>query len=214
MQMLTQTFASKLAITAAVAALICATPVSLDLVRAGTTGAESATHVVLAIDSAQAREARGGHGERAGGTGGRQASRDAGSNTKGNDVRANNARANDVRANNVKANDIRANNITKNDVRRNDVNVNNVRATNVNKTNVNAANVNTTNVNGAYVRPPYIGRSAAVAAGATAAAVGTTVAVLPASCTVVYVDGVTYHDCSGTYYVASDGIYAVVNPPR
>ena len=84
----------------------------------------------------------------------------------------------------------------------------------MNKTNVNAANVNAANVNAAYVRPPYVGRPAAVATTATVAAVGTTVAVLPASCTVVYVDGVTYHNCNGTYYVASDGAYVVVNPPR
>jgi hypothetical protein len=30
---------------------------------------------------------------------------------------------------------------------------------------------------------------------------------------VVY-DGVTYHDCGGSYYVASNGAYVVVNPPR
>ena len=84
----------------------------------------------------------------------------------------------------------------------------------MNKTNVNAANVNAANVNAAYVRPPYVGRPAAVATTATVAAVGTTVAVLPASCTVVYVDGVTYHNCNGTYYVDSDGAYVVVNPPR
>ena len=60
-------------------------------------------------------------------------------------------------------------------MRRNDVNVNNVNATRVNAT---------------YVRPPYPVRPWAVAA--TAAAVGTTVAVLPASCTVVDYNGVTY----------------------
>ena len=43
---------------------------------------------------------------------------------------------------------------------------------------------------------------------------GTTVAVLPASCTVVVVDGVSYHHCGDSYYVASNGSYVVVNPPR
>jgi hypothetical protein len=38
--------------------------------------------------------------------------------------------------------------------------------------------------------------------------------VLPASCTVVVTDGMTYHHCGDSYYIASDGAYVVVNPPR
>ena len=61
-----------------------------------------------------------------------------------------------------------------------------------------------------YVRPVAAG---AVVAGA-AVAVGTTVAVLPAQCTTVVVDGVAYHRCGATYYRASGGAYLAVNPPR
>ena len=45
-------------------------------------------------------------------------------------------------------------------------------------------------------------------------AVGTTVAVLPPSCTVVDYNGVTYHHCGSNYYIASNGAYVAVNPPR
>jgi hypothetical protein len=61
-----------------------------------------------------------------------------------------------------------------------------------------------------YVRPAVAG---AVVAG-TAVAVGTTVAVLPAQCTTVVVDGVAYRRCGQTYYRSSGGTYVVVNPPR
>lgn len=61
-----------------------------------------------------------------------------------------------------------------------------------------------------YVRPSVAG---AVVAG-TAVAVGTTVAVLPAQCTTVVVDGVAYRRCGQTYYRSSGGTYVVVNPPR
>jgi hypothetical protein len=207
MQKLSPTFATKFAITASVAALICATPVSLDLVQAGAAGADGTARLALTLDSAQAREAHGAaHAGRGADARGR--------NVAGNGVKSDNIKGNNVRANNVKANDVRANDIKANDARRNNVNVNNVRATNVNKTNVNAANVNAANVNAGYVRPPYLGRPAVVATTATAAAVGTAVTVLPASCTIVVTDGVTYHNCGGTYYIAADGAYVVVNPPR
>lgn len=60
------------------------------------------------------------------------------------------------------------------------------------------------------VRPAVAG---AVVAG-TAVAVGTIVAVLPAQCTTVVVDGAAYRRCGQTYYRSSGGTYVVVNPPR
>ena len=196
------TFATKLTMSAAIAALICATPVSIDLVRSGGAGSDGTARVALAFDTAQAHPTRSGHdagargADRRGGSGDRAA--DArGREFKGNDVRGNDVRGNDVRANNIKANDVRANDVRANDVRLNNVNVNDVNATKVDAT---------------YVRPPYVARPAALAA--TAAAVGTTVAVLPPSCTVVDYNDVTYHHCGSNYYVASNGAYVVVNPPR
>jgi hypothetical protein len=222
-----QTLATKLTISAAIAALICATPVSIDLVRPGAAGSDGTAHLALALDTAQAQPARSGHeagargGDRRNGSGDRAADargrefkgNDVRSNNiKGNDVRANNIKANDVRANDVKANDVRANDIRANDVRANDVRANDVRANDVRRNNVNVNDVNATKVDATYVRPPYVARPATVAA--TATAVGTTVAVLPASCTVVDYKGVTYHHCGDNYYVASNGAYVVVNPPR
>jgi hypothetical protein len=52
------TLATRLTVTATVAALICATPVSIDLVRT-TAGSESNAHLALALDTAQARPLRG-----------------------------------------------------------------------------------------------------------------------------------------------------------
>jgi hypothetical protein len=49
-----QTLATRFAITASIAALICATPVSVDLVRAGAAGPDGAARLALALDSAQA----------------------------------------------------------------------------------------------------------------------------------------------------------------
>jgi hypothetical protein len=206
-----QTLATRFAITASIAALICATPVSVDLVRAGAAGPDGAARLALALDSAQAHETHSAaHGGREapsrGAAGGHQASHengqrsasgeraagDRGGSVAGNGSKAGNVRANDIKANDIKANGLRVNNIKVNDV--------------------NATNVNATNVNAAYVRPPYLARPAAVAA--TTVAVGTTVMVLPASCTTVVDDGVTYHHCGDTYYIASNGAYVVVNPPR
>lgn len=64
------------------------------------------------------------------------------------------------------------------------------------------------------VRPGVVRPVAAGAAAATAVVVGTSVATLPAQCTTVVVDGVTYHRCGATYYRASGNTYVVVNPPR
>jgi len=43
--------------------------------------------------------------------------------------------------------------------------------------------------------------------------VGTIVATLPPSCSTVIVDGVAYHNCSGTYYAPSGSQWIVVEAP-
>ena len=187
-----QTLATKLTITAAIAALICATPISIDLVRAGAAGSDATARLALALDTAQAHPTRSGHAAGARGADRRSGTGDRAADARGREFKSNDVRANDIRANDIKANDVRANN-----VRLNNVNVNDVNATKVDAT---------------YVRPPYLARPAAVAA--TAVAVGTTVAVLPPSCTVVEYNGVTYHHCGSNYYIASTGAYVAVNPPR
>jgi hypothetical protein len=159
-----QRIATKLILTASLAALIFATPVSLA--------------------TAQAHPSREATGRSAGG-GDRQAAHNAG-DRQGADARANNAKVNNAKIDNAKVNNVKVN----------DVNVN---------------NVNATNVNAAYVRRPL---TTGVAVAGTAVAVGTTIAVLPASCTTVIYDDVTYHHCGSTYYVAADGAYVAVNPPR
>jgi hypothetical protein len=169
-----QRIATKLILTASLAALIFATPVSLA--------------------TAQAHPSREATGRSAGG-GDRQAAHNAG-DRQGADARANNAKVNNAKIDNAKVNNVKVNDVKVNDVKVNDVNVN---------------NVNATNVNAAYVRRPL---TTGVAVAGTAVAVGTTIAVLPASCTTVIYDDVTYHHCGSTYYVAADGAYVAVNPPR
>nr|WP_010130400.1 hypothetical protein [Microbulbifer agarilyticus] len=67
--------------------------------------------------------------------------------------------------------------------------------------------------------PYWPGYWAGVAAGAAAtAATGAWVYTLPASCTAVSVNGVTYENCSNTWYrpkyAGSQVVYEVVEPPR
>ncbi len=70
-------------------------------------------------------------------------------------------------------------------------------------------------------RHNYYGGAAVVAApvavAATGVAVGATVVSLPSACSSVVVNGVTYYNCSGTYYQpVYDGpnlVYVVVQPP-
>lgn len=63
-------------------------------------------------------------------------------------------------------------------------------------------------------RHDYYGGAAVVGAAAvTAIAVGTIVATLPPSCSTVFVGGMTYHDCDGTYYVPSGSQWVVVEAP-
>ena len=63
-----QNLATRFAITASIAALICATPVSLDLVRAGAAGPDGTARLALTLDSAQAHETHSAaHGDRGAG---------------------------------------------------------------------------------------------------------------------------------------------------
>jgi hypothetical protein len=210
-----QTLATKFVAAASIAALLAVTPVSVGFVSPSA-GQGGFARVTLNVDSAQAHEARGGRGAGGhGAVGGRgRASHEMGQRTaargfNGGDIRANNVRADNVRANDVRANNVRANNVQANNVRANNINANDVR---LNRVNVNDVNANY--VRAPYVRPPYVQPWAAAAAVGTAVAVGTTVAVLPASCSVVEVNGVTYHHCGDAYYVAADGAYVAVNAPR
>ncbi len=59
----------------------------------------------------------------------------------------------------------------------------------------------------------YSGAAVAGAAVVTAIAVGTIVSSLPPSCSTVVVDGVTYHNCSGTYYAPRGSQWVVVETP-
>jgi hypothetical protein len=176
------TFTTRIFATAAVAALIAATPLSLAAVRPVANGADGQARLSLILDAAQAHE-RGGAGA------GRHASADRGiaGRDGGRGIEA--GRGTDARANNVRANNVRAN-----DVRVNNVNVNNVDARRV----------------APYAQPAY----APWAAAATVAAAGTAVAVLPPSCAAVSYDGATYYQCGNSFYVASNGGYVAVNPPR
>lgn len=67
------------------------------------------------------------------------------------------------------------------------------------------------------VRRHTVAVGAAVAATATAVAIGTRVATLPVGCSTVVTAGVTFHQCGGFYYqpVFQSGnvVYVVVEPP-
>jgi hypothetical protein len=60
--------------------------------------------------------------------------------------------------------------------------------------------------------------AAAAAVTATAVAIGSLVRTLPPSCSTVVVDGVSYSQCGGTWYLpqysGTTVQYVVVNPPR
>jgi hypothetical protein len=63
-----------------------------------------------------------------------------------------------------------------------------------------------------------VGAAAGVAGAVTSAALGSTVAVLPPSCSTVVVDGIGYSQCGSTwyepYYSGTTVQYMVVNPPQ
>ena len=104
-----------------------------------------------------------------------------------------------------------------------------VNTANVNRnTNVNTATVNSTTVNvnknvnvNSGCCYNNVGVGGAVAAGVVAGAiVGTAIAAsaLPAACSAVIVNGVTYQNCGGAWYqpqyAGSQVTYIVVNPPH
>ena len=106
-------------------------------------------------------------------------------------------------------------------------NVNRNTNVNVNRnTNVNVnrdADINVNHYGGGYgygccYHP--VGAAAAVTAAAvtTAVVIGSTVSVLPPSCSVVSVNGVTYQQCGSTWYrpqfAGSSVSYVVIAPPR
>ena len=64
-----------------------------------------------------------------------------------------------------------------------------------------------------YYDDRYRGAAVAGAAVVAAIAIGTIVASLPPSCSTVVVDGVTFHNCSGTWYRPQGSQYIVVNAP-
>jgi hypothetical protein len=102
-------------------------------------------------------------------------------------------------------------------INRGNVNRGNINTGNINRGNINTGNYNRNNINidrdvdvnngwrgdydgCCYGNPVARGVVAGTAAAVTAAAIGSTVYSLPSSCTTIYDDGVSYYDCSGTYY--------------
>jgi hypothetical protein len=73
---------------------------------------------------------------------------------------------------------------------------------------------------GGYYYHDSIGVGGAVAVGVTRMAVGSiiTAAALPASCSAVFINGMTYQQCGNTWYqpryAGSQVNYIVINPPR
>jgi hypothetical protein len=67
-------------------------------------------------------------------------------------------------------------------------------------------------------RGAAFGAAAGITAAATSAALGSTVAVLPPSCTTIVVDGTGYSQCGSTwyqpYYAGTTVQYTVVSPPQ
>ena len=77
------------------------------------------------------------------------------------------------------------------------------------------------NFNGGYDRwghPIAAGAAVGAAAAVTSAALGSSVAVLPASCSTVVVNGIGYSQCGSSwyepYYSGTTVQYMVVNPPQ
>lgn len=123
-----------------------------------------------------------------------------------------------------------------NNINRGNINRGNIDRGNINRGNINTGDFNRNNINidrdfdgdgwngwGDYDgccwgHPVARGVVAGAAAAATAAAIGTTVYALPSSCTTVYDDGISYYDCSGTWYqpqfYGTTTQYVVVEPPN
>ena len=71
---------------------------------------------------------------------------------------------------------------------------------------------------GYYHHPVATAVGVAAAATVTAAVIGSIVYSLPPACSVVVINGISYQNCSGTWYqpqyVGTQVSYIVVNPPR
>ena len=98
-----------------------------------------------------------------------------------------------------------------------DVRTNDVRGASVN--NVNASRNVNVNVEGGgwdndYHRPVAGAMVVGGAIAVTAAAIGSTVATVPANCVPVNYGGMVYQQCGGTWYAPQGSQYVVVNPPN
>jgi hypothetical protein len=140
--------------------------------------------ITTAAEAAGARGGGGGGGARAGG--GAQASAGGGRQN--------------VQANNTKA-----------DARTNDVRSTSVNNVNVNK-NVNV-DVDVDHGVGGWDHPVAGAMVVGGAIAVTAAAVGSMVATVPATCVPVNYGGVVYQQCGATWYAPQGSQFVVVNPP-
>jgi hypothetical protein len=95
------------------------------------------------------------------------------------------------------------------------VNVNTTQNVNVNVNKTVQVNSSTSYNSGCCYHPAPVG---VAVVGTSTVVVGTRVTVLPASCTVVRVNGFAYSHCGNTWYqpqfVGTSTTYVVVNPPR
>ncbi|MBK8120976.1 MAG: hypothetical protein IPK39_18755 [Sulfuritalea sp.] len=96
-----------------------------------------------------------------------------------------------------------------------DVGTRDVRSTSVNNVNVNRnVNVNVDQNRGNWDHPVAAAVVVSAVIGASAAAVGSTVNVIPVECVPVYYGGMDYQQCGNTWYQYQGGsTFVVVNPP-
>ena len=96
-----------------------------------------------------------------------------------------------------------------------DVGTRDVRSTSVNNVNVNSnVNVNVDQNRRNWDHPVAAAVVVGAAIGASAAAIGSTVNVLPAECVPVYYGGMDYQQCGNIWYQYQGGSqFVVVNPP-
>lgn len=168
---------------------------------------------VLTLVSVDVEAARrgGGGGHRVGHGGG-------GGGGGGPGVRA--PRANIGGGGGANRRDINRRDVNRRDINRRDINRRDINRRDIDRRNVNIdrrdVNVNR-NVHVDVDRHWGYSGGAAVAAVGAAVAVGAIVSSLPPDCRTIVVDGVSYRDCGGTYYVPSyDGpnvVYESVPPP-
>lgn len=124
----------------------------------------------------------------------------------------------DVSRRDINRRDVNRRDVNRRDVDRRDINRRDIDRRNVNRRDIDRRDVNINrNVNVDVDRHWGYSGGAAVAAVGAAVAVGAIVSSLPPDCRTIVVDGVSYRDCGGTYYVPSyDGpnvVYEAVPPP-